>query len=170
RPITGLPDPFVWLGAGEVFRIPVPVLIMMLVFLASYVILTQTVVGRYVYAIGGNEEAARLSGVNVAAYKTLVYVISGVVSAASAVILTGRLNSAQPTAGVGFELDAIAAVVLGGTTLAGGEGSMSGTILGAFIIGVINNGLNLLNVNPFYQQVVKGAVILLAVLLDRRLR
>ena len=170
RPITGLPDPFVWLGAGEVFRIPVPVLIMMLVFLASSVILTQTVVGRYVYAIGGNEEAARLSGVNVAAYKTLVYVISGIVSAASAVILTGRLNSAQPTAGVGFELDAIAAVVLGGTTLAGGEGSISGTILGAFIIGVINNGLNLLNVNPFYQQVVKGAVILLAVLLDRRLR
>ncbi|TMI75980.1 MAG: ribose ABC transporter permease [Bacillati bacterium ANGP1] len=170
RPITGLPDAFVWLGAGEVFRIPVPVLIMMLVFLASYVILTQTVVGRYVYAIGGNEEAARLSGVNVAAYKTLVYVISGVVSAASAVILTGRLNSAQPTAGVGFELDAIAAVVLGGTTLAGGEGSIGGTILGAFIIGVINNGLNLLNVNPFYQQVVKGAVILLAVLLDRRLR
>lgn len=170
RPITGLPDAFVWLGAGEVWRIPVPVIIMILVFLASYMILAQTVVGRYVYAIGGNEEAARLSGVNVTAHKTLVYVISGILSAASAVILTARLNSAQPTAGVGFELDAIAAVVLGGTTLAGGEGSIGGTLLGAFIIGVINNGLNLLNVNPFYQQVVKGAVILLAVLLDRRLR
>ena len=170
RPITGLPDAFVWLGAGEVSRIPVPVVIMILVSLISYGILTQTVFGRYVYAIGGNEEAARLSGVDVATHKTLVYVISGVLSAVSAVILTARLNSAQPTAGVGFELDAIAAVVLGGTTLAGGEGSVSGTLLGAFIIGVINNGLNLLNVNPFYQQVVKGAVILLAVLLDRRLR
>lgn len=170
RPITGLPDAFVWLGAGDVGRVPVPVIIMAVVFLVSYLILTQTVLGRYVYAIGGNEEAARLSGVNVTFYKTLAYVISGLLSATSAVILTGRLNSAQPTAGVGYELDAIAAVVLGGTTLAGGEGSIGGTLLGAFIIGVINNGLNLLNVSSFYQQVVKGVVILLAVLLDRRLR
>ena len=170
RPITGMPDTFVWLGAGEVGRIPVPVLIMGAVFLASYVVLTQTVYGRYVYAIGGNEEAARLSGVNVPFYKALVYVFSGLLSAASAVILTARLNSAQPTAGFTFELDAIAAVVLGGTTLAGGEGGIGGTLLGAFIIGVLNNGLNLLNVSSFYQQVVKGAVILLAVLLDRRLR
>lgn len=170
RPITGLPDAFVWLGAGEVLRIPVPVLIMAAVFLVSGVILTQTVAGRYVYAIGGNEEAARLSGVNVTFYKTLVYVISGLLAAASAVILTARLNSAQPTAGSGYELDAIAAVVLGGTTLAGGEGSIGGTLLGALIIGVINNGLNLLNVSSFYQLVAKGVVILLAVLLDRRLR
>ena len=170
RPITGLPDTFVWLGAGEVARIPVPVLMMAIVFLASYVVLTQTVFGRYVYAIGGNEEAARLSGVNVTSYKALVYVISSLLSAISAIILTGRLNSAQPTAGFAFELDAIAAVVLGGTTLAGGEGGIGGTLLGAFIIGVLNNGLNLLNVSSFYQQVTKGAVILLAVLLDRRLR
>jgi len=170
RPITGLPDAFVWLGAGEIARIPVPVVIMALVFAASYVVLTQTVLGRYIYAIGGNEEATRLSGVNVAFYKTLAYVISGALSALSAVILTARLNSAQPTAGMGYELDAIAAVVLGGTTLAGGEGGIAGTLLGAFIIGVLNNGLNLLNVSSFYQQVVKGVVILLAVLLDRRLR
>jgi ribose transport system permease protein len=170
RPITGLPDAFVWLGAGEVLRVPVPVFVMALVFAISYFVLTQTVLGRYVYAIGGNEEAARLSGVNVTFYKSLVYGISGLTAAISAVILTARLNSAQPTAGAGFELDAIAAVVLGGTTLAGGEGSIGGTLLGAFVIGVINNGLNLLNVNPFYQQVVKGLVILLAVLLDRRLR
>lgn len=170
RPITGLPDAFVWLGAGEVFRVPVPVIIMALVFIGSAVVLGQTVIGRYVYAIGGNEEAARLSGVNVTVHKTVVYGISGLLSAASAVILTARLNSAQPTAGVSFELDAIAAVVLGGTTLAGGEGGIGGTLLGAFIIGVINNGLNLLNVSSFYQQVVKGVVILLAVLLDRRLR
>jgi ribose transport system permease protein len=170
RPITGLPDAFVWLGAGEIARIPVPVVIMAVVFVLSYVILTQTVLGRYVYAIGGNEEAARLSGVNVTFYKTVAYVISGLLSALSAVILTARLNSAQPTAGMGYELDAIAAVVLGGTTLAGGEGGIAGTLLGAFIIGVLNNGLNLLNVSAFYQQVVKGVVILLAVLLDRRLR
>jgi len=170
RPITGLPDAFVWLGAGEIARIPVPVVIMTVVFAASYVVLTQTVLGRYIYAIGGNEEATRLSGVNVAFYKTLAYVISGALSALSAVILTARLNSAQPTAGMGYELDAIAAVVLGGTTLAGGEGGIAGTLLGAFIIGVLNNGLNLLNVSSFYQQVVKGVVILLAVLLDRRLR
>jgi ribose/xylose/arabinose/galactoside ABC-type transport system permease subunit len=170
RPITGLPDAFVWLGAGEVGQVPVPVIIMALVFALCYIVLTRTVLGRYVYAIGGNEEAARLSGVNVTFYKTLVYVISGVLSTTSAIILTARLNSAQPTAGSGFELDAIAAVVLGGTTLAGGEGGIGGTLLGAFIIGVLNNGLNLLNVSSFYQQVVKGVVILLAVLLDRRLR
>ena len=170
RPITGLPDAFVWLGAGDVGRVPVPVIIMTLVFLAAYVVLTQTVLGRYIYAIGGNEEAARLSGVNVTLYKTLAYVLSGVLAAVSGIILTARLNSAQPTAGGGYELDAIAAVVLGGTTLAGGEGSITGTLLGAFIIGVLNNGLNLLNVSSFYQQVVKGVVILLAVLLDRRLR
>jgi ribose transport system permease protein len=170
RPITGLPDAFVWLGAGDVGRVPVPVIIMALVFVAAYVVLTQTVLGRYIYAIGGNEEAARLSGVNVTLYKTLAYVLSGVLAATSGIILTARLNSAQPTAGGGYELDAIAAVVLGGTTLAGGEGSITGTLLGAFIIGVLNNGLNLLNVSSFYQQVVKGVVILLAVLLDRRLR
>src|SRR5437764_11334757 len=121
---------------------------MILVFLISYGILTQTFCGRYGYAIGGNEEAARLSGVDVATHKTLVYVISGVLSAVSAVILTARLNSAQPTAGVGFELDAIAAVVLGGTTLAGGEGSIGGTLKGAIIMGVINQWLNMLNDNP----------------------
>ena len=170
RPITGLPEAFVWLGAGDVGRVPVPVIIMALVFGAAYVILTQTPLGRYVYAIGGNEEAARLSGVNVQFVKTLVYATAGLLSAVSAIVITGRLNSAQPTAGAGYELDAIAAVVLGGTTLAGGEGSVLGTLLGAFIIGVLNNGLNLLNVSSFYQQVVKGVVILLAVLLDRRLR
>lgn len=170
RPITGLPDAFVWLGAGDVGRVPVPVIIMALVFGASYVILTQTPLGRYIYAIGGNEEAARLSGVSVQFVKTLVYATAGLLSAVSAIVITGRLNSAQPTAGAGYELDAIAAVVLGGTTLAGGEGSVLGTLLGAFIIGVLNNGLNLLNVSSFYQQVVKGVVILLAVLLDRRLR
>lgn len=170
QPISNLGGGFDWLGQGDVAGIPVPVVIMALVFAASYVVLTQMVVGRYVYAIGGNVEAARLSGINVRRHTILVYAIGGLCSAIAAIILTARLDSAQPTAGVGYELDAIAAVVLGGTTLMGGEGGIGGTLLGAFLIGVLNNGLNLLNVSSFYQQIVKGVVILLAVLLDQRLR
>lgn len=170
RPISDLGAAFDWLGEGDLFGIPLPVIIMALVFVTSYVVLSQMVVGRYVYAIGGNAEAARLSGVDVKRYTVLVYGLSGLLAAVSAVILTARLDSAQPTAGSGYELDAIAAVVLGGTTLMGGEGSIGGTLLGAFLIGVLNNGLNLLDVSSFYQQVVKGIVILLAVLLDQRLR
>lgn len=170
RPISDLGTAFDWLGGGDVAGIPVPVVIMVLVFAASFIVLTQMVVGRYVYAIGGNVEAARLSGINVRRFLILVYGISGLLSAVAAIILTARLDSAQPTAGLGYELDAIAAVVLGGTTLMGGEGSIGGTLLGAFLIGVLNNGLNLLNVSSFYQQVVKGLVILFAVLLDQRLR
>jgi ribose transport system permease protein len=170
RPISDLGAGFSWPGNGDAFGIPVPALITLLVFAASIMVLTQMVVGRYIYAIGGNEEATRLSGVNVRRYKVLVYALSGFLSAVAAVILTSRLDSAQPTAGLGYELDAIAAVVLGGTTLAGGEGTMLGTLLGAFLIGVLNNGLNLLNVSSFYQQVVKGLVILFAVLLDQKLR
>jgi ribose transport system permease protein len=170
RPISDLGGTFDSLGGGDLFGIPVPMVITVLVFAASYVVLSQMVVGRYLYAIGGNAEAARLSGVNVKRYTVLVYVLSGLLAAVAAVILTARLDSAQPTAGAGYELDAIAAVVLGGTTLMGGEGSIGGTLLGAFLIGVLNNGLNLLNVSSFYQQVVKGIVILLAVLLDQRLR
>ncbi len=170
RPISDLGAAFSWLGTGDAAGIPVPAIITLLVFAAATIMLTQMVVGRYIYAIGGNEEATRLSGVGVRRYKILVYAISGFLSAVAAVILTSRLDSAQPTAGLGYELDAIAAVVLGGTTLAGGEGTMAGTLLGAFLIGILNNGLNLLNVSSFYQQVVKGVVILLAVLLDQKLR
>jgi ribose transport system permease protein len=170
RPISDLGSAFGWLGNGDIAGIPVPVIIMALVFAAATIALAHMVVGRYIYAIGGNEEATRLSGINVRRYKVLVYALSGLLSAVAAVILTARLDSAQPTAGQGYELDAIAAVVLGGTTLAGGEGSMLGTLLGAFLIGVLNNGLNLLNVSSFYQLVVKGVVILFAVLLDQRLR
>jgi ribose transport system permease protein len=170
RPISDLGAAFGWFGVGDVAGVPVPVLIMAVVFAASAIALGQMVIGRYIYAIGGNEEATRLSGVDIRRYKVLVYTLSGLLSAVAAVILTARLDSAQPTAGQGYELDAIAAVVLGGTTLAGGEGSMLGTLLGAFLIGVLNNGLNLLNVSSFYQLVVKGVVILFAVLLDQRLR
>lgn len=168
RPITGLPEQFRTIGRGEILGVPIPIIATGVVFFLLYVLLTKTIFGRRVYALGGNEEAARLSGIKTDNVKIMVYVISGVTAAISAIILTSRLNSAQPTAGSGFELDAIAAVVLGGTSLAGGYGTLGGTLIGALIIGVLDNGLNLLNVSSFYQQVVKGAVILVAVLLDRR--
>ncbi|MBT9282754.1 MAG: ribose ABC transporter permease [Hydrogenibacillus schlegelii] len=167
RPITGLGDAFGVIGRGYLFDIPLPVLWLGLGFAGSYLLLNSTVFGRHVYAVGGNEEAALHSGVATDRIKIWVYTISGLAAAAGGIILTSRLNSAQPTAGMGYELDAIAAVVLGGTSLSGGRGTLGGTLVGALIIGVLNNGLNLLNVSSFYQQVVKGAVILLAVLLDR---
>lgn len=170
RPIAGLDDTFAWLGKGYFFGIPIPVIIMFVVFILCYLLLSNTTFGRRVYALGGNEQATRLSGIKVHRIKIWVYTISGVMSALAGIILTSRLNSAQPTAGMTYELDAIAAAVIGGTSLSGGRGWIVGTIVGAIIIGVIDNGLNLLNVSSFYQQVVKGGVILLAVLLDRRNR
>lgn len=167
RPITGFPDNFALLGKGYFLQIPMPIIWMVLVFAVLYIILKHTTFGRRVYALGSNEEATWLSGIHTSRVKIWVYSISGLLSAASGIILTSRLNSAQPTAGGSFELDAIAAVVLGGTSLSGGKGWLVGTLIGAIIIGVLSNGLNLLNVSSFYQQVVKGVVILIAVLLDR---
>ncbi|GAB6189363.1 ribose ABC transporter permease [Marinitoga arctica] len=166
-PITGLPSSFRIIGRGNLFGLPYPIIIMLSIFILIWFISKNTKLGLYTYAIGGNETAAKLSGVKVIKYKIIIYIISGVLSAVSAMLLTARLNSAQPTFGSGYELDAIAAVVLGGASLAGGKGSVVGTIFGALIMGIINNGLNLLNVSPFYQQAVKGAVILIAVLLER---
>lgn len=170
RPITGLSDSltFQLIGKGYFFGIPVPVILMVVVYIILYILLKKTTFGRKVYAIGGNEEASILSGIKVNIAKIWIYTITGVLSALAGIILTSRLNSAQPTAGASYELDAIAAVVLGGTSLAGGRGWIFGTLIGALIIGVLNNGLNLMNVSSFYQQVVKGGVILLAVLLDRK--
>lgn len=166
QPITGLGESFYWIGNGYIWIFPVPVVLTVVVFALAYYILTQFKIGRYIYAIGGNEEASRLSGINTKRVKTIVYGISGMLAALSGIIIASRLNSAQPTAGQGAELDAIAAVVLGGTSLSGGQGGIIGTIIGALIIGVLNNGLNLLNVSPFYQAIVKGAVILIAILID----
>ncbi|MBT1247021.1 ribose ABC transporter permease [Thermosipho sp. 1244] len=166
-PITGFPRVFRIIGRGDVLEIPVPIIIMFAVFGIIYYISKYTKLGLYTYAIGGNETAAKLSGVKVDKYKIIIYTISGVLAAVSAIILTSRLNSAQPTFGTGYELDAIAAVVLGGASLAGGKGTIVGTLFGALIMGILNNGLNLLNVSPFYQQGVKGVVILIAVLLER---
>ena len=168
-PITGFSsDFFSMLGGGYLAgQIPVPVIWMLAMFALFWFVLKKTIFGRHVYATGGNAEAAKLSGVKTDRVQIVVYTISGAMAAMAGVILTSRLNSAQPTAGVGYELDAIAAVVLGGTSLAGGRGWIFGTLVGALLIGVLNNGLNLLGVSSFYQQVIKGGVILLAVLLDR---
>ncbi len=169
RPITGFSSEFfTMIGGGYVFGVPVPVIIMLVLFAVLYFILRKTTFGRNVYAIGGNEEASRLSGIKTGRFKIYVYTLTGLLSALAGIILTSRLNSAQANAGTGYELDAIAAVVLGGTSLSGGRGWIVGTLVGALIIGVLNNGLNLMGVSSFYQQVVKGLVILLAVLLDRK--
>ncbi|AQU80474.1 ribose ABC transporter permease [Planococcus faecalis] len=170
RPISGLGDSltFQMLGKGYFLGIPIPVVTMIVSFGILYFILKKTTFGRRVYAVGGNEEASILSGINADRIKIYVYSLLGLLAALASLILTSRLNSAQPTAGEMFELDAIAAVVLGGTSLTGGRGWIVGTLIGALIIGVLNNGLNLIGVTSFFQQVVKGAVILLAVLLDRK--
>ncbi|WP_170008260.1 ABC transporter permease subunit [Bacillus fonticola] len=170
RPITGLSESFSFqmLGKGYFLGVPFPVITMAAAYIILYLLLTKTTFGRGTYAVGGNEEASRLSGLRVDRIKMGVYSIAGMLSALAGITLTSRLNSAQPTAGTSYELDAIAAVVLGGTSLSGGRGWIFGTLIGALIIGVLNNGLNLLNVSSFYQQVVKGGVILLAVLLDRK--
>lgn len=168
NPISGLTGGFNSIGNAKVGVLPLPVIITVVIVAIAYYVLTQTRFGRYLYALGGNEDSARLSGINTDKIKTLVYVVSGIAAALSGVIITSRIGSASPNAGSGFELDAIAAVVIGGTSLAGGEGSVMGTIIGALIIGVLNNGLNLINVSPFYQLIIKGIVILVAVLLDKK--
>ncbi len=170
RPITGLPDSFRFIGTGSIGPIPMPIIIAAVAFIIGYIILKRMKIGEYIYAIGNNPEAARYAGIHVVRYITFVYVFSGLLSALAGMILIARLNSAQPTAGVAFEFDAIAAVVVGGTSFAGGEGSLWGTLLGVLVIAVLANGLNLLNVPSFYQPVVTGVVIALALLLYKLLR
>ncbi|MEG0773702.1 ABC transporter permease [Clostridium sp.] len=163
-PLAGLPDGFSFLGRGYLFNIiPMPVIVMLLIYAIAYIILNHLPMGRYIYAIGGNEEAVRLSGVKVNKYKIIAYLTSGLTAAISGMVLTSRLMSGQPMAGVGFELDAIAAVVLGGTDIAGGRGNILGTFLGVLIMGVLSNGLNLMGVSPYVQRVLKGLIILLAI-------
>ncbi len=170
KPITGLPDAFRFMGVGYLGSIPMPVVIAIATFIIGYIALTRMKFGEYIYAIGNNEVAAELSGIPVKKYIASTYVITGALSALAGQILIARLNSAQPVAGIGFEFDAIAAVVVGGTSFEGGEGSVLGTILGVLIIAVINNGLNLLDVPSFYQSVVKGLVIAVALLIHKALR
>ncbi|WP_168403878.1 ribose ABC transporter permease [Erwinia amylovora] len=161
-------DLFGWFGIGRPLGIPTPVFLMAVVFLAAWYMLHHTRLGRYIYALGGNEAATRLSGIRVNRVKIIVYSLCGMLAALAGTIEVARLSSAQPTAGTGYELDAIAAVVLGGTSLAGGKGRITGTLIGALILGFLNNGLNLLGVPSYYQTIVKAVVILLAVLVDNK--
>jgi ribose/xylose/arabinose/galactoside ABC-type transport system permease subunit len=170
EPIVKAEGAYLWIGQASVGPVPVPILMMLAVLLGTHWFLARTRWGIYVYAVGGNAEAARLVGISLAGIQILVYVLGSVLAALAGLVLAARLSSAQPNTGVGFELDAIAAVVLGGTSLMGGEGGIWGTTVGAFIIGVLNNGFNLLNVSPFYQLIAKGAVIVLAVLVDQVLK
>ncbi len=161
-------DVFSWFGIGRLFGIPAPVWLMIVVFAAAWYLLHHTRLGRYIYALGGNESATRLSGINVDKIKIIVYALCGLLAALASVIEVARLSSAQPMAGNGYELDAIAAVVLGGTSLAGGKGRIMGTLIGALILGFLNNALNLLGISSNYQMIVKAVVILLAVLVDNK--
>lgn len=167
RPVPALTPDFRWIGTGSLFGIPMPVVIFLAVFLICWWVLTRTRFGRHVYAAGGNPHAAVVSGVNVSRIRLMVYVISGALAGLAGMLLAARTGSALPQAGVAYELDAIAAVVIGGTSLAGGVGRLWGTVIGALLIGVVNNGLDLMGVDSNYQLVIKGILIVAAVMLDQ---
>ena len=167
QPISGFAKSFRSIGAGAFLGVPIPIVIFLTTVVIAAVILKKTLLGRYTYAIGGNEQAVRLSGIDVDKYKTIAYVISGLTAALGALILTARLNAGEPIEGKGYELDVIASVVIGGTSLMGGRGSVWGTFVGALLIGTITNGMNLLLISSYWQLVVRGSIIVGAVLLDR---
>ncbi|MDD2377423.1 MAG: ribose ABC transporter permease [Bacilli bacterium] len=169
RPITGFDSDFIdFIGRGYIVGIPFPTIILIIATLGVIFLTKKTAFGKEIYAVGGNEKTARLSAINVDKVKMKVYAISGLLASISGVILLSRLNSAQVTAGTAYEMDAIAAVVLGGTSMSGGKGKITGTFIGILLIGVLSNALNILNVSSFYQNIAKGIVILLAVLIDRK--
>lgn len=170
RPIPALTDGYRWMGTSDIANIPVPIILFALVFIVSHFVLTRTRFGRHIYAVGGNPHAAKVSGLSVNRIRFCVYLISGALAGIAGIVLAARTGSALPQAGVAYELDAIAAVVIGGTSLAGGVGRVSGTVIGALLIGVMNNGLDLLGVESYYQQVIKGGLIVAAVMLDRSRR
>lgn len=165
-PVRVVTKEWQFIGAGYIGPIPVPVIIMLIIIVITALIMNKTKLGRHIYAVGGNTQAAEFSGIKVSNVKFLVHAYAGLMAGIAGIILASRMYSGQPTAGEGAEMDAIAAVVVGGTSMAGGSGKIGGTIIGALIIGVLNNGLNLMNVNSFWQDVVKGVVILLAVFID----
>ncbi|WP_454965806.1 ABC transporter permease [Arachnia propionica] len=168
RTISGYPPGFTWLGNGTIpgTTIPVQIVFMLLLYVVAYYFMRYRRFGRALYSVGGNEEATRLSGINVFKYKTLAYTVSGALAGIASVVLVAKLNSAQSIAGQDYELDAIASAVIGGASLLGGKGSIWGTLMGALIIGVIRNGLNLLNVSSYLQKLIIGFIILIAVLVD----
>lgn len=166
RPISNLSDSFNFIGGGDILGIPFPIIVLFVVFLICSVVLRKTIFGRYVYAVGGNEQASWASGIHVNQVKIAVYSICGLLAGLAGILLTSRITTGQPNAGASFELDAIAAAVIGGSSTSGGVGSIQGTLFGVILIGVLNNGLDLLNVSSYYQQVVMGVIIIGAVLLD----
>ncbi|MFA5602907.1 MAG: ABC transporter permease [Bacilli bacterium] len=166
-PVYGFPKSFAVIGQGYLGKVPVPVIIMVIVFIIGYILITKTRFGRYVYGLGGNEEATRLSGVNVKKTKYKIYILESVLAAVAGIVLLSRVNSGQPKAGEGYEMDIITAVVLGGVSIAGGTGKITGVITGVFLMGVLTNGMILTNVDEYTQWIVKGAVLLLAVSLDQ---
>lgn len=168
KPVSNLSREFTAMGSGDLFGVPLPAVVFAAVALASHVFLKHIQLGRYIYAVGGNENAARASGVHVQRVKVFAYTICAALAGLAGVVLAARITTGQPNAGIGYELDAIAAVVIGGTSLNGGVGGVGGTLLGALLMGVINNGLDLLNVSSYYQQIVKGLIIVASVWLDRR--
>jgi ribose/xylose/arabinose/galactoside ABC-type transport system permease subunit len=165
--LVGLPKSWDWIGTSYIGPIPTSVVIAAAVFIFFQIILTRTVFGRHVYAVGGNEETARLSGVNVERLLMILYVVTGTMTGLAAVVLSSRLGSGDPNIGVGFEFEVIVAIILGGTSLAGGEGRLTGTLIGALIVGFLGNGLNLAGVEPFWQYVAQGVVLIFAMVLDR---
>lgn len=169
RPVSGayFPERFPGLVTSRIGGVPVLIFYAVVVYLVAYFVLTKWKFGRYVYALGGNREAARLSGIRTMRCEILVYIIGGFLAGLAGFLLTARLNYATPIAGTFYELDSIAATVIGGTSLSGGEGSIIGTAVGALLLGVLRNGLTLLNVNPYYQQIIIGLVIVLAVFVDK---
>ena len=168
KPVSNLRREFTAIGSSDWLGIPLPIVIFAVVALVSHIFLKNIQLGRYIYAVGGNENAARASGIRVESVTMFAYTVCGVLAGLAGVVLAARITTGQPNAGLGYELDAIAAVVIGGTSLNGGVGGIGGTILGALLMGVINNGLDLLNVSSYYQQIVKGIIIAGAVWLDRR--
>jgi inositol transport system permease protein len=168
RPISDLKDAYNFIGQGDVFGVPVPIIILVIVAVITHILYTHTKFGKYIYAIGGNEQAARVSGIDAAKYKMLIYVYASLLAGLAGLVVSARIGSGQPGLGVGYELDAIAAAVIGGASLsAGGIGTVAGTIVGALIIGVLNNILDLMNVSAYWQQIIKGCIIVGAVILDQ---
>lgn len=166
KPVSNISESFLYLGAGKIGPLPVPVLIFLLMGLITHIILRKTKFGKTIYSIGGNIQAAKLCGINVNKVLVIVYGYAGIMSAVGGIILTARVSSGNPTSGLAYELDAIAATVIGGTSLTGGVGLISGTIIGALIIGVLNNGLTLCGVSPNWQQIIKALIIVGAVTID----
>lgn len=169
KPISGIPKGFRAIGRSSIAGVPVPIVIMVIILIVTYILTKKLIVGKHIFAVGGNQNAARVSGINVDRILILVYTYAGIMAGLGGLVLTARISTGHPNSASGYELDAIAATVIGGTSLStGGIGSVTGTLIGALIIGVLNNGLDILGVSAYYQQIAKGLIIIITVLMDRK--